>query len=411
LRYNRRDMAIEPLSPNNRRIRDAARLRQKKSRRASGRILVEGARLVADALHAGANVVELFCTAEFLASDTGTAFRRTFASPQPNHPGAESPGRPSSLSPQQAPGTTNTQSRESAENVENAERPSPTLVSDAAAEKLSDTRSPQGAFAVIDYQLPDLADVLPAADPATETRPPVPTGERLSALRAQTAHTTGALPARTSGGGDAPRREPLGNSGDDGEVGDGDPDSQVHGPCAAHCPDAGLGQGSGEGAGHSPAGASQGPRAPLVLVADAISDPGNLGTMIRSAAALGAAAVVATGDACDMLNPKVVRATMGALFRVAVAEHRSLDEVLDALRERGIAVIATIPRGGVPPWEIDLARPTALLVGSETGGLSPRVIDRSDARVTIPMHGGSESLNAATAAAALLSEAARQRRI
>jgi TrmH family RNA methyltransferase len=279
-------MPTQPLSPNNPRIRDAAKLRQKKFRRETGRILVEGARAVADAANAGARVVEVFATAErTVRGDSGDTTQNA------------SGVRGTSTGPAVSSGSF-------------------TLISEAAAAKLAETRAPQGVFAVVDYRTRRFAE-LPETGPE---------------------------------------------------------------PCM-----------------------------PLVLVADGLADPGNLGTMIRSAAALGATAVIATGDACDVLNPKAVRATMGALFRVPVAEEPSVDGLISELRRRGIAIAATVAGGGEPPWSVNLSGPLALLIGSEAEGLSPETATEADLRITIPMHGGTESLNAAASAAAVLYEAARQR--
>ena len=115
------------------------------------------------------------------------------------------------------------------------------------------------------------------------------------------------------------------------------------------------------------------------------------------------------GDCCDVLNPKVVRASMGAVFRVPVVADVSPAEALGGLKARGLRVAAAVARDGAPPWEADLTGGRALLVGSEATGLTEDSLALADIRVTIPMPGGTESLNAAVSAAALLYEAARQR--
>jgi RNA methyltransferase, TrmH family len=282
-------MPTEPLSPNNPRIRDAAKLAQKKHRRETGLILIEGARLVADALASGAQVREVFCTEEFGES----THDNIFASPTVA-------GRPGSRTPATA-------SRAGAFNRARA-----VAITEEAAGKLSDTRTPQGVFAVVEFV-------------------------------------------------------PL-------EVGALDLPSDA-----------------------------------LVLVADGVGDPGNLGTMVRSAAALGASALIASGESCDITNPKAARSTMGAIFRLPVAEAGELGGVIDALKARGMQTVAAVPRDGAAPWDLDLAGPIALLIGSEADGLPSECIAAADQSVTISMPGGTESLNAAASATALLYEAARQR--
>ena len=262
-------MNTDPLSAGNARVREAAKLRQKKFRRETGCVLIEGARLVADALASGAAIRGIFCTPDFCESECGKVMRVC----------AESDC---------------------------------TTITDVAAEKLSDTQTPQGVFAVVEFQTKTLADVELGIDA-------------------------------------------------------------------------------------------------LVLVADGISDPGNLGTMVRSAAALGACCVVASGDSCDVLNPKCVRATMGAVFRIPVVSGTALADAVGLLKSRGLCIAAAVAHEGRPPWGVDLERPAALLVGSEAEGLSKEALDLADELVTIPMHHGTESLNAAASAAALLYEAARQR--
>jgi TrmH family RNA methyltransferase len=261
--------SASPLSAGNARVSEAAKLRQKKFRREAGCVLIEGARLVADALASGASIREIFSTQAFCESECGKVIRVCADS-------------------------------------------SCTTITDAAAAKLSDTQTPQGVFAVVEFAPKTLAEVEFGIDA-------------------------------------------------------------------------------------------------LVLVADGISDPGNLGTMVRSAAALGACCVVASGDSCDVLNPKCVRATMGAVFRIPVVAGAALADVAGVLKERGLCIAAAVAHGGREPWQVDLERPAALLIGSEAEGLSKDSLDLADELVTIPMHHGTESLNAAASAAALLYEAARQR--
>lgn len=149
---------------------------------------------------------------------------------------------------------------------------------------------------------------------------------------------------------------------------------------------------------------------PLVLIAAGLQDPGNLGTLIRSAEAFGASGVLLTPGTVSAWNGKAVRASVGSVFRLPVVACGA-DEVR-ALRERGLALLAAV--GAVAGQtleigEVDLARPVALMVGHEGGGLAAEWIALAEARVTIPCPGPVESLNAAVAASVMLYEASRQR--
>jgi RNA methyltransferase, TrmH family len=146
----------------------------------------------------------------------------------------------------------------------------------------------------------------------------------------------------------------------------------------------------------------------LVLVAEAIEKPGNLGTMMRTAAAAGVTAVVAADPTTDPFNPNVVRASLGHLFTIPLAV-AGTPETIERLRTAGVAIVATTPHAGAAHYETDLTGPVAIVVGSEQYGLSDEWLDAANSRVTIPMPGTADSLNAATAAAVVLFEAVRQR--
>ncbi len=147
---------------------------------------------------------------------------------------------------------------------------------------------------------------------------------------------------------------------------------------------------------------------PLLLVAEAIEKPGNLGTMLRSADAAGAAGLIVCDPCTDLFNPNVVRASTGTLFTVPVAE-AAPDETLAWLRARGIRILAATPHARRRFTEVDLTGPVALVVGAEQYGLSERWLAACDLPVRIPMLGVADSLNVATATALLLFEAVRQR--
>lgn len=147
----------------------------------------------------------------------------------------------------------------------------------------------------------------------------------------------------------------------------------------------------------------------LVVVCVDVRDPGNLGTVLRSAEAAGVGGVICCDGTVDVYNPKTVRASAGSLFHVRVVAGGEPQEVLATLGEWGLRRMATRPTGGRPYHGVDLARPTAIVLGNEASGL-PAGLDRLvDETVTIPMAGRGDSLNVGMAAAVLCFEAARQR--
>jgi TrmH family RNA methyltransferase len=148
---------------------------------------------------------------------------------------------------------------------------------------------------------------------------------------------------------------------------------------------------------------------PLLLVAESIEKPGNLGTMLRTAEAAGATGVIVADPTTDPFNPNVVRASLGTLFLVPLAVAGTPD-TLAWLRNHGIQSIATTPDSPTGHYEADLTGPIAIVIGSEQYGLSATWIEGADRRVAIPMPGTVDSLNAAMAAGVLLFEAIRQRR-
>jgi RNA methyltransferase, TrmH family len=147
---------------------------------------------------------------------------------------------------------------------------------------------------------------------------------------------------------------------------------------------------------------------PLVLVAEGVERPGNLGTMVRSGCSAGADALVVCDGRTDVFHPDTVRGSVGTLFHVAVAACSSA-EALGWLGRHGTSIVAATPEARLSPWDVDLARPTAIVVGSERHGLSPLWLDAADAVVAIPMPGPADSLNVAVAAGVVLFEAVRQR--
>lgn len=149
--------------------------------------------------------------------------------------------------------------------------------------------------------------------------------------------------------------------------------------------------------------------APFVVVLAEVADPGNVGTLIRTAGASGAGAVVAVGGA-DPHGPKAIRASAGAAFALpVVAAPPPVGAAVGRLRTAGYRVVATVARGGVAHHAADLTGPVALLLGNEAHGLDPEVAAAADLAVTIPLAPAVESLNVAAAAAVVCFEVARPR--
>jgi len=147
----------------------------------------------------------------------------------------------------------------------------------------------------------------------------------------------------------------------------------------------------------------------LIAVLDGLQDPGNVGTIVRSAAASGATAVVLGKGTADLYNPKTIRATMGALFHVPVLE-ADLTELLPLAAESGAAVVGTSLQAAKSCYEYDFTeRSIWLVLGNEGAGVSAAVGEFVHTNVIIPMTGSAESLNVAMAATVLLFEAQRQR--
>lgn len=149
--------------------------------------------------------------------------------------------------------------------------------------------------------------------------------------------------------------------------------------------------------------------ADLVVVAVDVRDPGNLGTVMRSAEAAGAGGVICCDGCVDVFNPKTVRASAGAVFHVPVVVGGQPVEVLERIGGWPTRRLATVARGGQPYHAVDLATPVAFVFGNEAHGLPDDVAAHIDEYVTIPMAGRTESLNVGMAAAVLCFEAARQR--
>ena len=150
---------------------------------------------------------------------------------------------------------------------------------------------------------------------------------------------------------------------------------------------------------------------PMLLLLENIQDPGNLGTMMRTAEAAGVTGVLMSRNTVDLFNPKTVRATMSAIFRVPFMYTNDLAGEMRSLQESyGIKIYAAHLKASRPYDEVVCTGPCAFLIGNEGNGLTDAAAEAADARIHIPMKGQIESLNAAMAAGILLFEAARQRR-
>lgn len=147
---------------------------------------------------------------------------------------------------------------------------------------------------------------------------------------------------------------------------------------------------------------------PRVLILENLQDPGNMGTIFRTAEAAGFHAIFMTGDCVDLYNPKTVRSTMGAIYRMPHREGDTIQEIADFLKERKITIYAASLRARKSYLEMDYTGGTAFMIGNEGNGLTPSAEKLADELLYIPMAGRTESLNAAMAAGILMYETARQ---
>lgn len=153
----------------------------------------------------------------------------------------------------------------------------------------------------------------------------------------------------------------------------------------------------------SPSALEDGP-GPVILYLEEMADPGNLGTILRTAAWFGVRPVLLGPRSTDLFNPKVLRASAGAVFHMEVVENTPPDAVREWASRTGRPVVAAVPEGGVPPKEAEKDGKCVLLLGNESRGLSRELLDLASRRVTIPRRGRGESLNVALSAAVLLYE-------
>lgn len=150
------------------------------------------------------------------------------------------------------------------------------------------------------------------------------------------------------------------------------------------------------------------PGNPLILVAEGVEKPGNLGALLRTADGAGADAVIIADPATDLNNPNVIRNSIGTLFYLPVAEATS-EETISFLKEKGVRILSAVPDADAVYTETDLTGPLAIVVGAEDHGLSKPWKKLADLNVKIPMLGKNDSLNVSVSAAVLMYEAVRQR--
>lgn len=150
---------------------------------------------------------------------------------------------------------------------------------------------------------------------------------------------------------------------------------------------------------------------PLLLILENLQDPGNLGTILRVGEAAGVTGIIMSKGTVDIFNPKVVRATMGSIYRMAFTTADDLPKVLEKLRAVGIETYAAHLKGAAIFTDYDYKKPTAFMIGNEGNGLTDEITAMADRKLFIPMEGSVESLNAGIASAVLVYEAHRQRNI
>ena len=148
----------------------------------------------------------------------------------------------------------------------------------------------------------------------------------------------------------------------------------------------------------------------LVIAADQLQDPGNIGTIIRTAAAVGAGGVISTRGAVDPFGHKAVRASMGAAFRLPIATDAHIPELIESARAAKYRIVAAHPTAQTLYTDYDWRKPALIILGNEGAGLSAETLLLASDRVRLPLANEVESLNVAAAAAVLLYEAARQRK-
>lgn len=148
----------------------------------------------------------------------------------------------------------------------------------------------------------------------------------------------------------------------------------------------------------------------LGLILERLQDPGNLGTIIRTAVSTNVEGLWLSADSVDVDNPKVLRSSAGEWFRLGMKVSDNLPAIIKQYQTSGVQIIATLPQATKIYWDLDFKKPSLILLGNEGAGLSQELISLADEQITIPLAGGVESLNVAISTALLLYECQRQRR-
>lgn len=147
----------------------------------------------------------------------------------------------------------------------------------------------------------------------------------------------------------------------------------------------------------------------FLIIADNLQDPGNLGTIIRTADAAGATGVLLSQNTVDLYNPKTLRATMGSIFHIPIIQNIDISETILNLKSNNITVIASSLKATTTPYLVNLKKSVAVIVGNEANGVDENILNRADVLVKLPLVGRAESLNVSVASGILLYEIVRQR--
>ncbi len=147
----------------------------------------------------------------------------------------------------------------------------------------------------------------------------------------------------------------------------------------------------------------------LFLVLDRIQDPGNLGTIIRTAAAAGIGGIILLQGTADPYSPKALRASMGGIFYIPIILEAEMPDWSVFLKEQGVQLVAADPRGELPYYRVDFQRPSAVIIGNESQGVGKDLLEKAETKAYIPLKGKFDTLNAAIAAAAFILESQRQK--
>lgn len=150
---------------------------------------------------------------------------------------------------------------------------------------------------------------------------------------------------------------------------------------------------------------------PFLIVVDGLQDPGNLGTIIRTGAAVNADGILLADGTVDLYNDKTLRSTMGAIFRIRLLQGINRNEIVEQCGKQGLPLVVADPKGKIPYYQWDFTQGMVLVIGSEHQGPDQIFVEKADAQIYIPMPGSMESLNAGVAAGIMMFEKVRQMNI